>query len=109
MADGTMMPAAIVARVFPRLGMLGTLLECPNQRGASDRLHDHHLWALASNPSELAKLREGLPHAHDPGATAGRKDGYVRETVIAPAALLRQIDSKGLLPFLPVRHIKRQA
>ena len=87
--------------------MVGALIESPNQWRTSGRLHDDHLWALASNPPKLSELRKGLPHAHDPGATAGRKDDYVRETVIAPAALLRQLDSKGLLPFLPVRLLKR--
>src|SRR5207245_10896336 len=88
-------------------GVLGTLLECPDQWSTAGRLHDHHLRALAADPSKLPKLREGLPHPDDPGATSGRKDDHVREALIAPAALLRQLESKGLLPFLPVGLLQR--
>src|SRR5438067_11431375 len=82
----------------PWLGVVGAVLERPDERRAPGGLDDHDLRPGRADPPKLLELVEGLRHANDAGAAAGWKDDHVGQGVEAPAAFFGQLEPDGLLP-----------
>ena len=93
-------------RAFPRLRLLGALLERADDRRAVLGLDRHHPRpAAGADPANPLDFLEGFPHADHAGAAAGRIDDPVRPL---PVHLLGELVGHRLLAFDAIRLFQRR-
>ena len=104
-AFGTRSPEAYVARVRPLLRDVLALGERLRDRRAAVGLDRDHPRPLRADPAELLHLVEGLPHADQARAAAGRIDDRVGQL---PAEVLGELVAHRLLALDAVRLLERR-
>ncbi len=86
-------------RALPQVRVLDAVLIGLDDGRTARPLHRHHARALRSNPAERFQFREGLPHADQAGAAAGRVQDHIGHV---PAELFGQFQPHGFLALDPV-------
>ena len=104
-AAGTRSPSATVAAFSHIVAVSSFAIERAHDGRAPARLHRHHARTTRVDPTHRLHFFEGLPHADQAGAAAGRIHDDVGER---PSELLGQLVAERLLAFESIRLLQRR-